>query len=116
MAYKDDPSEQEEPLDPAAQRLQKKLRRLILISGLTMVLGLAAVFAAIVYRINRIDDTQTAAFTERVALQNGDTIVNASVSEGRLTVLVRRNDGHAIIVFDAATGARLADIAIETPR
>ncbi len=116
MAYNDDPSEQEEPLDPAAERLQKKLRRLILVSSLTMVLGLAAVFAAIVYRINRVDDTQTAAYAERVSMKQGDEVLSATLSEGRLTLLVRRNTGNAIIIFDAATGARLADIAIEADR
>lgn len=92
------------------------MRRLILISGLTMVLGLAAVFAAIVYRINRIDDTQSAAYAERVSVQAGDSVVGATLSEGRLTILVRRNDGHAVLVFNAETGMQLGDIAVEKDR
>ena len=35
------------PPDPAALRLQARLRRLMLISGLTLGLGLVAVFGAI---------------------------------------------------------------------
>lgn len=45
----DDP--QEKPLDPAVERVQRRLRRLMLISGLTLGLGIFAVFAAIIYRL-----------------------------------------------------------------
>src|SRR5688572_22065899 len=39
------------PLDPAAERLRRKLARLLLVSGGIMMLGLIAVFGAIVYRL-----------------------------------------------------------------
>jgi len=41
----------EAPLDAAQLRLQARLKRLILISGLTLGIGIFAVFAAIIYRI-----------------------------------------------------------------
>src|SRR5262245_14701388 len=44
------PDDDEKPLDPAMLRVQAKLRRLLLVSGLTLGLGLLAVFAAILYR------------------------------------------------------------------
>lgn len=47
-----DDEKQEEPLDPAMQRVQAKLRRLLFGSSMIMVLGLLAVFAAIVYKLN----------------------------------------------------------------
>ena len=40
------------PLDPAAERLRRKLVRLLLVSGGIMMLGLIAVFAAIVYKLS----------------------------------------------------------------
>jgi 4-amino-4-deoxy-L-arabinose transferase-like glycosyltransferase len=46
-----DPHENEAPLDPAAERLRRKLLRLLMVSGGFMILGLIAVFAAIVYRL-----------------------------------------------------------------
>lgn len=42
---------EEKPLDPDVVRVQQKLRRLMTISGLTLGLGLLAVFMAILYRI-----------------------------------------------------------------
>ena len=44
----------ETPLDPVALRVQARLRRLILISGLTLGIGIFAVLFAIVYRIAAI--------------------------------------------------------------
>ncbi|MGV8839098.1 MAG: hypothetical protein ACWA6X_02215 [Bauldia sp.] len=40
----------EKPLDPAMLRVQKRLRRLMVIGGSTLALGIAAVMFAIVYR------------------------------------------------------------------
>ena len=42
------------PLDPAALRLQARLKRLILISGLTLGIGILAVLVAIAYRITAL--------------------------------------------------------------
>ena len=41
------------PLDPAAERLRRKLVRLLFVSGGIMMLGLIAVFAAIVYKVGQ---------------------------------------------------------------
>jgi hypothetical protein len=46
----------EAPLDPAAERVRHKLVRLLVISFGIMVLGLGAVIAAIVYKINERND------------------------------------------------------------
>src|SRR5690606_41786542 len=40
----------EKPLDPALIRIQARLRRMMLIAGLTLGLGILAVFGAILYR------------------------------------------------------------------
>jgi hypothetical protein len=46
----------EQPLDPAAARIQQRLQGLMLIAGLTLGLGILAVFFAIIYRINASGD------------------------------------------------------------
>jgi type IV secretory pathway VirB10-like protein len=46
----------EKPLDPEVARVQQRLQRLMLISGLTLGLGIVAVFLAIIYRISAMDD------------------------------------------------------------
>ena len=47
----------EKPLDPAVERVRARLSRLMLIAGLTLGLGILAVFAAILYRIVTADAT-----------------------------------------------------------
>jgi type IV secretory pathway VirB10-like protein len=52
--------QEEKPLDPAVARVQQRLQRLMLIAGLTLGLGILAVFLAIIYRISAIDDKDPA--------------------------------------------------------
>lgn len=47
---------EEKPLDPAVARVQARLQRLMLIAGLTLGLGILAVFLAIIYRITALDN------------------------------------------------------------
>ena len=87
-SYDDD----EKPLDPAMLRVQAKLRRLILISGLTLGLGLLAVFAAVIYRT----------FTAVPAIA-----VAPAVSSARLTPADLGLPPDARLVSTAVDGARL---------
>jgi uncharacterized protein (TIGR02246 family) len=47
----------DKPLDPAVAAVEKRVRRLMLIAGLTLGLGIFAVLAAILYRIATLDST-----------------------------------------------------------
>lgn len=48
---------QEPPLDPAMERVRRKMVRLLAISIAIMVIGLMAVLSAVVYKINKDPDT-----------------------------------------------------------
>lgn len=48
---------QEPPLDPAMERVRRKMIRLLIISIGIMVIGLIAVLSAVVYKINQTPDT-----------------------------------------------------------
>lgn len=48
---------QEPPLDPAMERVRRKMIRLLIISIGIMVIGLIAVLSAVVYKINQAPDT-----------------------------------------------------------
>ncbi len=50
--FHSDAQDGEAPLDPAAERVRRKLVRLLVASFGLMILGLAAVIAAIIYKIN----------------------------------------------------------------
>jgi hypothetical protein len=56
MVNPDKQDDEEKPLDPAMARVQARLQRLILIAGLTLGVGILAVFLAIIYRITASDD------------------------------------------------------------
>jgi hypothetical protein len=56
MVNPDKDDEEEKPLDPAVARVQARLQRLMLIAGLTLGVGILAVFLAIIYRITAADD------------------------------------------------------------
>ncbi|MEM8811675.1 MAG: DUF6476 family protein [Pseudomonadota bacterium] len=112
MVSFEDPSDQEEPLDPATQRVQARLKRLLLISGLTMGLGLVAVFLALLYRIGVFDDSSGPAYADAIVLSKSEKVIATQFLRDRLSVHVRTEDGEALIVFDTATGERLATIEI----
>lgn len=44
--------EDDQLLDPAVEQVQRRLRRLMLIAGLTLGIGMFAVFGAIIYRMS----------------------------------------------------------------
>ncbi len=48
---------QEPQIDPAMERVRRKMVRLLIISIAIMVIGLMAVLAAVVYKINKAPDT-----------------------------------------------------------
>ena len=53
---------EEQPLDPAMERVRRKMIRLLAVSIGIMVIGLMAVLAAIVYKINQpVQEVATAA-------------------------------------------------------
>ncbi|WFE90775.1 hypothetical protein K1718_05360 [Roseibium porphyridii] len=98
----------EAPLDPAAQKLQVKLRRLLLGSSLIMFAGLIAVFAAILYKINTNDDGPAeGGVAATVAVGPDAEVLSADLSDGMLLVLVREGTKTALLRFDALTGKNL---------
>jgi hypothetical protein len=102
------------PLDPAVERVQTRLRRLILISSLTLVIGVLAVFGAILYRIVNMGATVPAANAspEAVAatlshadlgLPAGANLTASALDGNRLILTYVHSRGHTLIFVDAAT-------------
>lgn len=96
------------------ERVQRKLRKLLLVSSLIMVAGFVAVFAAIFYRISQ-DDGATPATDLAVEIPAGATIRSASATGDRITLVVDGADGKTSLhVFDATTGAKRQTVTVET--
>lgn len=88
--------------------MQAKLKRLLLGSSLVMVAGFIAVFAAIIYKINTYEaDPGEAAFAETVAVGPGAEVLQATLSDGLLLVLVKEGPTTMLIRFDPITGNEL---------
>lgn len=70
---------EEKPLDPAVARVQARLQRLMLIAGLTLGLGILAVFLAIIYRITASDDKTPVALGAEVPVVTAPGVAAAPV-------------------------------------
>ncbi|MBC2886900.1 hypothetical protein H7Q97_16055 [Ochrobactrum sp. CM-21-5] len=57
QGYYPDEQQPEPPLDPAMERVRRKMIRLLAVSIGVMLIGLMAVLVAVVYKINRAPDT-----------------------------------------------------------
>ena len=92
-------SDDEPPLDPAAARMIARVRWLMLISGITTMVAIAAVIGVIGYRVFKSDGS-AAAVDVTALLPKGARIVATAVSEDRIAVTVDVGGGIEIRTFD----------------
>ncbi|MEX0343474.1 MAG: fimbrial protein [Rhizobiaceae bacterium] len=98
--------DEDKPLDPAVERVRRKMMRLMAISIGIMMIGLMAVLFAIVYKISARDEAAAPAgdtFETVIAIPPGAKIVSQSLSGDRLTLLAEHANGRqTIFIFDTA--------------
>lgn len=108
----------ERPLDPAVERVRRKLVRFVAINLGLLFLALMAVALAIVYKTRTEDEAgQTASINERqlampgeelsgeILLPAGTTILSHGLSGTRLTLHCALADGNsAIFIYDVVAG------------
>ena len=99
----------DKPLDPSVRRVETRVRRLILIAGLTLGLGIFAVFAAILYRIANLDTTAKAIAPDvaipslslkQMGLPADARLVSTALDGGRLALTYDTGDGTVTVVVD----------------
>src|SRR4051794_34784765 len=89
---------------PEQAALFARVRRLMLIAGLTTAIAVGAVLIAIGYRLFRSEGSVTAATTETTAtLPKGARIVSTAVAGDRLVVTLDIGGATEIRTFDART-------------
>ncbi|SHG75736.1 hypothetical protein SAMN02745157_4767 [Kaistia soli DSM 19436] len=104
----DDDEREEPPLDPAVERIRQRLKRLIIISSATLLVGLIAVLAAVIYKIGPGQDKASLAAsageaTIAGALPAGAKLLSTAL-DGRLLALTFESDGVVrIAIVDLAT-------------
>ena len=89
------------PLDPAAARIVAKVRWLMLISGATTLLAIAAVIGVIGYRVFKAEGSAAADVT--ALLPKGARVISAAVAEDRIAVTLDVGGAIEIRTFDAKT-------------
>ncbi len=105
------------PLDPAVERVRRKLARLLVASFGVMFLGLIAVFSVIVYRLNAPAGEAGLSGDAAIRLLSGDAairlpagarIVSTALDGGRALLQVEKPTGAELILVDLADGSILA--------
>jgi hypothetical protein len=90
------------PLDPAAQAVVNKVRRMSLVSGIATMLGISVVITMIGFRLYRSGDAVAPAAVDAVAmLPKGARVIASGVAGERLVVTIDINGVTEIRTFDA---------------
>ena len=112
-----DREEEEAPFDPAVERIRRKLARLLIASFGVMFLGLIAVFAVIVYRLNAPAGNPGLGADVAIRLPAGDTtirlpagarVVSTALDGGRALLQIEGAGGAALLLIDLSDGSILA--------
>jgi hypothetical protein len=101
MAMRNPSGDDEAPLDPAAARIVSKVRWLMLISGATTLVAIAAVVGVIGYRVFKAEGSAPAEVT--ALLPKGARVIATAIAEDRIAVTVDVGGAIEIRTFDAKT-------------
>jgi hypothetical protein len=118
--------EQEEPLDPAMERIRRKMVLLQLVSGGIMFVCFMAVLGAIVYKINqRTDEPSTTVaasggfavpadqpLAATAALPAGFEVQQVSLSGSQILFYGQLSGGRKLFIFDLSIGRMVADVTV----
>ena len=119
--------EDEAPLDPAFEKVRRKMVRLLIISSSVIIVGLMAVVFSIVYRVNKLPPAEAPLATAPVAqndpvpaarqtitLPEAFVIESTSISDNRVLIFGAGPDGaKRIFVHDIGTGKRVTEIDVK---
>jgi hypothetical protein len=89
------------PLDPAAARIVANVRWLMLISGFTTLMAIAAVVGVIGYRVFKAEGSAPAEVT--AMFPKGARIIATAIAEDRIAVTLDVGGAIEIRTFDAKT-------------
>jgi hypothetical protein len=104
---------EDKPLDPAVERVRRRLSRLMLIAGLTLGLGIFAVFGAILYKIVSAGGKTDAAWwpgdavptisKADMGLPADARLVSTAFDRNRLILTWEYSGGNSLVFIDADT-------------
>jgi hypothetical protein len=105
---------EEQPLDPALIRVQKRLRRLMIIGISSLGIGVAAVLVAIIYRFYIADTSDPRALIERTTITGEVTaealglapdaeLIEQTLDGDRMAYTFRDSAGLVTVIIDLTT-------------
>ncbi len=118
-------AEEDKPLDPATEKVRRKMVRLLVISIGVMMIGLMAVLGAIVYKIGSKPDATNVAnqgyaipgepgFEGRIDLPQGARIVSTSLDGDRVLLQLQLESGAVqLLVHSLSQNRTIANISID---
>jgi hypothetical protein len=119
------PDSEEKPLDPAVEKIRRKMVRLLFISSSVIVLALMAVLGSIVYKAKKnsaaMDATtpvQQSAVTlarQTATLPKGFVLESTTVDGNRIWFMGTVDGKHLMIAHDIGTGKTLTEISVIAP-
>ena len=93
-----------EELDPATVKMIAKVRRLMLVSGLFTLIGVAAVLVVIGYRVWRGEGSAPSETKDvAISLPERARVVETTIGDGRIIVRVEHGGRTTLHIFDGAT-------------
>jgi hypothetical protein len=108
-----DPSTDDARLDPAAVRMLARVRRLMLIAGLTSFVAIAAVLGVIGYRVSRTEGSARSADVTAM-LPKGARVVAITAAGDRIVVTIEIAGALEARIFDARTLAPAGSLRFAT--
>lgn len=114
--------EEQEPLDPTLMRVQARLRRLMLIAGLTLGLGILAVLGAMLYRINGLSTTAAKPFAAGAAvavdlagagLPADARLVSSTLAGDRLALTYETAAGNEVLIVDVRSAVVVGRLVLK---
>jgi hypothetical protein len=120
-----DLEEQEEPLDPAMERIRRKMVLLQLVSGGILFVCFMAVLAAVVYKVSQRPGSAPVAaggfevpadqpLAASVALPAGFEVRSVSLSGSQMLFYGLLGGQQKALVFDLSVGRIVADVTLGT--
>ena len=89
--------------DPAAARLVAKVRWLMIISGATTLIAIAAVLAVIGYRLFKAEGSTLAAADVTALVPKGARVISTAASGDRIVVTIENAGTLEVRTFDVHT-------------
>ena len=106
---------EDEPLDPQIEAIRKRMMRLLMVSSGIMVIGLMAVLAAIVYKINQSTSAlEPAPVAEgQILMPSKAEIIASSLSRDRIMLTLKLADGSRIIRIHKLNGELVSELTLK---